>query len=273
MNSIDDLDRVLPASGCNIGVIAVPADAARPIARRLAGLGVRALLNFAPIALDLRAPVIVRNIDLAGEMSVLTHRLTLESAEAMSECPSSASVFRTTPLRSKSASGTLFRRRAWPKRWSRCATTRRSAKPRCCRRADGWKFTPSSTTTKPASRRSNRFSTNFRHGATGYDIESFLYTLLGRRSDRASLPRRNGARFDARRRSRDPRASQGRLRSSAAREVAGQIAAPALPRRAESRKERRARRRASARNRDRSRPPPSRLRKRGSAPSRARRSS
>lgn len=82
--AVDDvaaLDRVLPASGCNIGVIAVPADAARPIARRLAGLGVRALLNFAPIALDLRAPVVVRNIDLAGEMSVLTHRLSFENAE------------------------------------------------------------------------------------------------------------------------------------------------------------------------------------------------
>ncbi len=83
MDSVDDLDRVLPASGCNIGVIAVPADAAQAIARRLAGLGMRALLNFAPIALDLRAPVIVRNIDLAGEMSVLTHRLSFESAESL----------------------------------------------------------------------------------------------------------------------------------------------------------------------------------------------
>ncbi len=83
VESIEDLDRVLPASGCNIGVIAVPADAAQAIARRLAGLGMRALLNFAPIALDLRAPVIVRNIDLAGEMSVLTHRLSFESAESV----------------------------------------------------------------------------------------------------------------------------------------------------------------------------------------------
>jgi redox-sensing transcriptional repressor len=78
VQSIDDMDRVLAAADCNIGVIAVPANAAQPIARRLADLGVRALLNFAPIALDLRAPVIVRNIDLAGEMSILTHRLTLD---------------------------------------------------------------------------------------------------------------------------------------------------------------------------------------------------
>jgi redox-sensing transcriptional repressor len=78
VQSIDHIDPMLVETGCNIGVIAVPADAAQPIARRLSDLGVRALLNFAPIALDLRANVIVRNIDLAGEMSILTHRLTLD---------------------------------------------------------------------------------------------------------------------------------------------------------------------------------------------------
>lgn len=81
VHDVAELERVLPATECNIGVIAVPAEAARPIARRLVNLGVRALLNFAPITLDLRAPVVVRNIDLAGEMSVLTHRLSLENAE------------------------------------------------------------------------------------------------------------------------------------------------------------------------------------------------
>ena len=81
VHDVANLERILPEIGCNIGVIAVPADAARPIAQRLTNLGVRALLNFAPIALDLRAPAIVRNIDLAGEMSVLTHRLSLEHWE------------------------------------------------------------------------------------------------------------------------------------------------------------------------------------------------
>ncbi|MEO6835340.1 MAG: redox-sensing transcriptional repressor Rex [Candidatus Tumulicola sp.] len=78
VRSVADIGRVLGETGCNIGVIAVPADAAQSIAERLADLGVRAILNFAPIALDLRAPAIVRNIDLAGEMSILTHRLSLD---------------------------------------------------------------------------------------------------------------------------------------------------------------------------------------------------
>jgi redox-sensing transcriptional repressor len=72
----DELEALLPGLDCNIGVVAVPAPAAQRVAERLAGAGVRALLNFAPVSLQLRDPVIVRNIDLAGELSILTHRLT-----------------------------------------------------------------------------------------------------------------------------------------------------------------------------------------------------
>lgn len=79
VHDIDDMEHVLAGADCNIGVIAVPADAAQDNAQRLAASGVRALLNFAPTPLHLRAPVFVRNIDLAGEMSILTHRLTVEA--------------------------------------------------------------------------------------------------------------------------------------------------------------------------------------------------
>ncbi|MGA7570269.1 MAG: redox-sensing transcriptional repressor Rex [Candidatus Aquilonibacter sp.] len=74
----DDIAR----AGCNIGVIAVPASAAQAIAHRMAAAGIRAILNFAPTALHLRAPVLVRNIDLAGELSMLTHWLTAADAAA-----------------------------------------------------------------------------------------------------------------------------------------------------------------------------------------------
>jgi redox-sensing transcriptional repressor len=71
-----ELETVLSTVDCNIGVIAVPAREAQGVAERLAAMGVRALLNFAPTSLHLREPVIIRNIDLAGELSILTHRLT-----------------------------------------------------------------------------------------------------------------------------------------------------------------------------------------------------
>lgn len=78
VHDVNDLDSILSTAGCNIGVIAVPAHEAQPVAERLAAQGVRALLNFAPTSLRLREPVIVRNIDLAGELSILTHRLTFD---------------------------------------------------------------------------------------------------------------------------------------------------------------------------------------------------
>jgi len=82
VQDVRDLESVLSTAACNIGVIAVPADAAQSVAERLAACRVRALLNFAPAPLRLREPVIVRNIDLAGELSILTHRLSFEEAVA-----------------------------------------------------------------------------------------------------------------------------------------------------------------------------------------------
>lgn len=82
VDDVAEAARVIPGAGCDIGVIAVPAEAAQACADLLVALRVRAILNFAPSALHLRAvatapPVIVRNIDLAGEMSILTHRLSV----------------------------------------------------------------------------------------------------------------------------------------------------------------------------------------------------
>jgi redox-sensing transcriptional repressor len=76
VDEASNLQAIVRERDCNIGVIAAPAEAAQSSAERLADAGVRAIMNFAPTCLHLRAPVIVRNIDLAGEMSILTHRLS-----------------------------------------------------------------------------------------------------------------------------------------------------------------------------------------------------
>jgi redox-sensing transcriptional repressor len=83
VHDVSELESRLSRADCNIGVIAVPARAAQGVAERLAAVGVRALLNFAPASLRLREPVIVRNIDLAGELSILTHRLTFTGASSL----------------------------------------------------------------------------------------------------------------------------------------------------------------------------------------------
>lgn len=82
VEDISEAPRVLHGAACEIAVIAVPAEAAQEVAKLLAACGVRAILNFAPTTLHLArpstgAPVVVRNIDLAGELSILTHRLTV----------------------------------------------------------------------------------------------------------------------------------------------------------------------------------------------------
>jgi redox-sensing transcriptional repressor len=78
VQDVAEMERSLPQTGCNIAVISVPAEAAQTIARRVADLGLRAILNFAPMPLHVDGRVIVRNIDLASEMAILTHRLSLE---------------------------------------------------------------------------------------------------------------------------------------------------------------------------------------------------
>jgi redox-sensing transcriptional repressor len=83
VHDVSRLEAVLSNADCNIGVIAVPAREAQGVAERLAALGIRALLNFAPASLHLREPVMVRNIDLAGELSILTHGLTFSERSAM----------------------------------------------------------------------------------------------------------------------------------------------------------------------------------------------
>jgi len=75
ISHVDDMEKVLPALECSMGVVTVPPDAAQSVAERLTACGIGALLNFAPTKLKLPARVAVRTIDLASELSILTHHL------------------------------------------------------------------------------------------------------------------------------------------------------------------------------------------------------
>ena len=75
ISHLDDLARILPVLGCGIGIITAPASAAQAVADKLVAAGVGALLNFAPTSLALNGDVAIRSIDLASELSILTHHL------------------------------------------------------------------------------------------------------------------------------------------------------------------------------------------------------
>jgi len=65
----------------NMGLIAVPADAAQQAADLLVEGGVRAILNFAPKMLEVRAEVALRNVDLTRELEVLCYFTDVPPAE------------------------------------------------------------------------------------------------------------------------------------------------------------------------------------------------
>lgn len=72
---LDAIDRICAELEISIGVVATPAAAAQSVCERLVAAGVRCILNFAPVVLQVPPTVDVRKVDLAAEMQVLSfHR-------------------------------------------------------------------------------------------------------------------------------------------------------------------------------------------------------
>jgi len=69
---VDELDEAVRAFGICIGVIATPAPAAQEVCDRLVAAGVRSVLNFAPVLLQVPAGVDVRKVDLSHELQILS---------------------------------------------------------------------------------------------------------------------------------------------------------------------------------------------------------
>lgn len=72
---LGELPRAVKQQGIQIGVIAVPAEAAQTVADRLVAAGVRAILNFAPVRLKVSKDVRLQNVDLSIELENLSFHL------------------------------------------------------------------------------------------------------------------------------------------------------------------------------------------------------
>ncbi len=68
---VDRLEEVVVRTRAAIGVITTPAHVAQSVCDRLAAVGVRSILNFAPVSLAAPPEVDVRKVDLAVELQVL----------------------------------------------------------------------------------------------------------------------------------------------------------------------------------------------------------
>jgi redox-sensing transcriptional repressor len=69
---IEQLEEVVKRNRTQIGIVAVPAVAAQEIADQLIKAGVQAILNFAPVVLNVPPEIELRNVDLVVNLEVLT---------------------------------------------------------------------------------------------------------------------------------------------------------------------------------------------------------
>lgn len=76
VSDVRDLESVLARQQVEIAVLVTPAEVAQELAERLVALGVRAILNFAPVQLGVPEDVAVKNVNLALELEALSYALT-----------------------------------------------------------------------------------------------------------------------------------------------------------------------------------------------------
>ncbi|HEX6644790.1 MAG TPA: redox-sensing transcriptional repressor Rex [Gemmatimonadales bacterium] len=70
------IESVLAETAVDMAVLVTPAEAAQPLADRLVALGVKAILNFAPVQLNVPHDVVVKTVNLALELETLSYELT-----------------------------------------------------------------------------------------------------------------------------------------------------------------------------------------------------
>jgi redox-sensing transcriptional repressor len=76
VRDVKELESELRRQTVDIAVIVTPADAAQAVADKVVGLGVKAILNFAPIQLIVPDDVVVKTVNLALELETLSYALT-----------------------------------------------------------------------------------------------------------------------------------------------------------------------------------------------------
>ncbi|GAB6155665.1 redox-sensing transcriptional repressor Rex [Desulfosporosinus burensis] len=69
---IEQLEDIVKLNQTQIGIVAVPAAVAQEIVDQLIRAGVEAILNFAPVVLNVPPEIELRNVDLAVNLEVLT---------------------------------------------------------------------------------------------------------------------------------------------------------------------------------------------------------
>lgn len=76
VRDVKELDAELKRQPVDIAVIVTPGEAAQSVADRVVATGVKAILNFAPVSLNVPDDVVVKTVNLALELETLSYALT-----------------------------------------------------------------------------------------------------------------------------------------------------------------------------------------------------
>ena len=72
---LSEMARTIKAKSIRVGIVAVPADSAQSVADTMVEAGIRGILNFAPVGLQVTSDVAVVSVDLAVQLEQLSFRL------------------------------------------------------------------------------------------------------------------------------------------------------------------------------------------------------
>ena len=75
IRDVAQMEAELAEAKVDIAILATPADGAQGITDRLVAVGVKAILNFAPVQLDVPADVSVQDVNMALELETLSYAL------------------------------------------------------------------------------------------------------------------------------------------------------------------------------------------------------
>ena len=82
MEHVRSIPEVCAERGVTIGMIATPAQAAQSVCDLFVAAGVRCILNFAPVVLQVPDEVEVRKVDLAVELQILAFHVARKNLAA-----------------------------------------------------------------------------------------------------------------------------------------------------------------------------------------------
>ncbi len=75
IESVSNMKKIIKKEKIKIAILSVSAESAQNVAYALAGSGIKAILNFAPVNLALPKDVFVSNVDMASELESLIYKL------------------------------------------------------------------------------------------------------------------------------------------------------------------------------------------------------